>query len=122
MPRARFQNQDEWQTALASENGSGCLSFYMLPPIAALVIVGFVVFVALWSPLTPEALPVAAHNSTMLLQTSAPPVSSLLSANPTPIWSFGSSNTTSSSGISPVFTKEVQHWGNDIMHWANAAG
>ena len=145
MPRARFQNQDDWQTAAASENGSGCLSFYFLPPLAALLIAGFVAFVALKSPLTPAALPVAAHNSTMLLQTSAPPVVSLITpaqdpavlnptpapglsmgfpeagAGVTPIWSFSSDSSTSPSALSPIFTKEIQHWGNDIVRWANAA-
>ncbi|MGB8982149.1 MAG: transglycosylase SLT domain-containing protein [Anaerolineales bacterium] len=145
MPRARFQDQDDWQTAAASETGSGCLSFYILPPLAALVIAGFVAFLALRSPLSGAALPI--NNSTMLLQTSAPPVNnsvppapaavtqSLVSPTqdsalsmelvgetaPTPIWSFSSDNTTSSSGISPIFTKEIQHWGSDIVRWANTA-
>jgi soluble lytic murein transglycosylase-like protein len=127
MPRARFQDQDDWQTAAASENGSGCLSFYVLPPLAALLIAGFVAFVAFQSPLTPSALPVS--NSTMLLQTAAPPASSLLpgvqapqAGAVTPVWSSSSNNSTTSGGISPIFTKEVQHWGNDIVRWANAAG
>ncbi|HEX5807779.1 MAG TPA: transglycosylase SLT domain-containing protein [Anaerolineales bacterium] len=105
MPRARSQNQDDWQTAAAYENGSGCLSFYMLPPLAALLIVAFVALVALKSPLTPSAIPVT--NSTMLLQAAAP--------QPGESSAF-------SSGLSPIFTKEVQHWGNDIVRWANAAG
>ena len=105
MPRARSQYQDDWQTAAASENGSGCLSFYMLPPLAALLIVAFVALVALKSPLTPSALPVT--NSTMLLQAAAP---QSVAAAP----AVGS--------ISPIFTKEVQHWGNDIFRWASAAG
>lgn len=103
MSRARFQDQD-WQTAAAFEDGSGCLSFYMLPPIAALLIIGFVAFVALKSPLTPSALPIASHNSTLVLQSAAQNAAS------------------ASSGISPIFTKEIQHWGNDIVRWANAAG
>jgi len=137
MPRARFQNQEDWQTAVASENGSGCLSFYILPPLAALLIVGFVAFVALKSPLSPGALPM--NNSTMLLQTSAPPISNLIpptqapvvvtqnlvsptQASITPIWSFSfDDSSTSSSGLSPIFTKEVQYWANDIVRWANAA-
>ena len=134
MPRARFQNQDDWQTAVASENGSGCLSFYILPPLAALVIAGFVAFVAFKSPLSPAALPM--NNSTMLLQTSAPPIGSLIppaqapavgvqefpeAGATTPIWSFSSDDSTSSSGLSPIFTKEIQHWGNDIVRWAKAA-
>ncbi len=137
MPRARFQDQDDWQTAAASETGSGCLSFYVLPPLAALVIVGFVAFVALKfkSPVSSAALPMS--NSTMLIQTSVPPANNLLSAAQapaaqasgqfpekgvvTPIWSFASDNTKPTSGLSPIFTKEVQHWGNDIVRWASAA-
>jgi soluble lytic murein transglycosylase-like protein len=111
MPRARFQDQDDWQTAAASENGSGCLSFYVLPPLAALLIVGLVAIVAFKSPLTPSALPVS--NSTIVLQNAAPPVSDLaLPAQPAG----------TSTAVSPIFTKEVQHWANDIVRWANAAG
>jgi soluble lytic murein transglycosylase-like protein len=139
MSRARFQDQENWQTAVASENGSGCLTFYVLPPLAALLIVGLVVIIALKSPFTPAALPI--NNSTLVLQNSAPPISGLNSpaeapavvtqslVSPTqapgavtPIWSFLSDNrTTSSSGLSPIFTKEVQHWASDIVRWANAA-
>ena len=143
MPRARSHNQDDWQTAAASETGSGCLSFYVLPPLAALVIVGFVAIVALKSSLTPRALPM--NDSTMLLQTAAPPLSHVLPGQApavvtqslvsptqapgqfletgvvTPIWSFASDKVSSSSGLSPIFTKEVQHWGGDIVRWANAA-
>jgi soluble lytic murein transglycosylase-like protein len=114
MSRARSQDHEDWQTAVASETGSGCLSFYVLPPIAALLIVAFVAIVALKSPLSPSALPI--NNSTLALQNPAAPEGT------TPIWSTSSENSTSSSAISPIFTKEIQHWGNDIVRWANAAG
>jgi soluble lytic murein transglycosylase-like protein len=114
MSRARFQDHEDWQTAVASETGSGCLPFYALPPIAALLIVAVVAIVALKSPLSPAALPI--NNSTLVLQNSAAP------AGATPIWSISSDNATLPSGISPIFTKEIQHWGNDIVRWANAAG
>ena len=104
MSRARFLSQDDWQTAAASEDGSGCLSFYMLPPIAALLIIGLVAIVALKSPITPSALPMASHNSTLVLQSAAQNAAS------------------ASNGISPIFTKEVQHWSKDIVRWANAVG
>ena len=116
MSRARFQDQEDWQTAVASEAGSGCLSFYVLPPLAALLIVVFVAIVALKSPLSPSALPI--NNSTMVLQNSALPAAGAV----TPIWSSSSGNSTASSGLSAIFTKEVQHWSNDIVRWANAAG
>ena len=102
MSRARFQDQENWQTAV-SETGSGCLPFYALPPIAALLIVGFVVFVALKAPVSPSALPHASHNSSMVLENTV-------------------ANSSSPGRLSPIFTKEVQHWGNDIVRWANAAG
>ncbi|HSK88574.1 MAG TPA: transglycosylase SLT domain-containing protein [Anaerolineales bacterium] len=118
MPRARFQDQDDWQTAAASEQGSGCLSFYVLPPLAALVIAGFLALLALKSPLSPAAVPVS--NSTMLLQNSAVGNPTAATGAATPIWSF-SSDDTAASGLSPIFTKEIQHWSNDIIRWANAA-
>ena len=128
MPRARPQIQDDWQTAAAFETGSGCLSFYTLPPLAALVIAGFVALVALKSSLTPRALPMT--DSTMLLQTAAPSLSNMPGQTAgqfpetgavTPIWSFASEEQPSPSGLSPIFTKEVQHWGKDIVRWATAA-
>jgi soluble lytic murein transglycosylase-like protein len=100
MSRARFQDQETWQTAV-SETGSGCLPFYALPPIAALLIVALVAFVALKAPLSPSAL---SHNN--------PPMALENTVN----------NSGYSSSLSPIFTKEVQHWGNDIVRWANAAG
>jgi soluble lytic murein transglycosylase-like protein len=112
MSRARFHDQDDWQTAVASDTGSGGLPFYFLAPLAALLIVGFVALVALKSPLSPSALPRASHNSTVEQQNPA--------GTTAPIWSASSNN--SSSGLSPIFTKEIQHWGNDIVRWANAAG
>jgi soluble lytic murein transglycosylase-like protein len=115
MSRARFQDPEDWQTAVASETGSGCLSVYALPPIAALFIVILVTLVALKSPLSPSALPI--NNSTMVLQSSAAPA-----GVSTPIWSVSANSAAAPSGISPIFTKEIQHWGNDIVRWANAAG
>jgi len=117
MSRARFQDQENWQTAVASETGSGCLPFYALPPIAALLIVVFVALIALKSPLSPSALPI--NNSTMVLQSSVAPAQA---GAVTPIWSTSDVNSTSAGAISPIFTKEIQHWRKDIARWANAAG
>jgi soluble lytic murein transglycosylase-like protein len=111
MSRARFHEQDDWQTAVASKTGSGGLPFYFLAPLAALLITVFVALVALKSPLSPSALPRASYNSAVV-QNSA--------EGTTPIWSASSSS--ASSGLSPIFTKEIQHWGKDIVRWANAAG
>lgn len=99
MPRARFQNQDDWQTAAASETGSGCLSFYLLPPFAVLVIAGFLTLLALNSPISTSALPMNNPSS----------------SNPL----LASQSETSSSGLSPIFTPEIQYWGDNIIRWAN---
>src|SRR5688500_6559505 len=99
MPRARFQNQDDWQTAATSETGSGCLSFYLLPPFAVLVIAGFLTLLALNSPISTSALPMndpSASNSSLRL----------------------SQSETSSGGLSPIFTQEVQYWEDNIIQWA----
>jgi soluble lytic murein transglycosylase-like protein len=132
MPRARFQNQDDRQTAAAYETGSGCLSFYMLPVLAVFVIVGFITVLALNSPISTSA--VLIDNSTV--QSPAPSANNLVSpaqVSPasdisitqpeatTQLWNFSVGNLASSSGLSPIFTPEIQYWGEDIVRWANAA-
>src|SRR5688572_31101643 len=109
MPRARFQNQDDWQTAAASETGSGCLSFYLLPPFAVLVIAGFLTLLALNSPISTSALMINNANS-------SDPGLAITNADSQQVLSQPQ---TSSSGLSPIFTREIQHWGDDIVRWAN---
>lgn len=91
MPRARSQQFDDWQSAAADDNAGGCLSFYALPPLAVLLI----------------ACLLAALASNLPIQTSA---SSIVE----PVHN-------ASSELSPIFTREVQYWGNDIVRWANAS-
>ena len=143
MPRARFQNQDDWQTAAAYETGSGCLSFYVLPVLAVFVIVGFLTVLALNSPISTSA--VLLNNSTV--QTPISPVNNIVSPIQAPavaadnliapapasglsitqpeittqLWNFSIDNSISSSALSPIFTPEIQYWGEDIVRWANAA-
>ena len=137
MPRARFQNQDDWQTAAAYETGSGCLSFYMLPVLAVLVIAGFLTVLALNSPISTVQTPMSQHNNVVSpTQAFVPAVDNPIVRSPdsalsitqpevtTPLWNFSIDNSTSltsSSGLSPIFTPEVQYWGNNIVRWANAA-
>lgn len=101
MPRARSIHPDVWQTAAASESGSGCLSFYTLSVFSVLVIIALITALALHSP-NPVAASASTANS-----------SSLAEMN------------TSASGltsISPIFTREVQYWAPEIVKWANATG
>jgi soluble lytic murein transglycosylase-like protein len=93
MPRARpYQNDDDWQTA-AVPNGSGCLSGYLLPPLAVVLIACLLTILAFNTP----------------VQTSALPMDTTESPATTP------------NGLSPIFTREVQYWAKDIIRWANAS-
>jgi soluble lytic murein transglycosylase-like protein len=94
MPRARSYNQDDWQTAADQESASGCLSFYILPPLAGVIMVCLLTIFALRVPRDAYAA---------------------LPGNTFTPFPAGSS-------ISPIFTREVQHWSNDIVDWANSAG
>src|SRR5215217_2130424 len=67
MPRARSINQDQRQAAAASENGSGCLSVYWMPPLAALFIACMLAVFALRAPLHTSAL-----NDVVTVATSQP--------------------------------------------------
>jgi soluble lytic murein transglycosylase-like protein len=106
MPRARSIQPDVWQTAAASENGSGCLSFYTLSVLAVFVIITFITVLALHSP-----APIA--------QTSNNAASVVSNSDTAVLINTSTSGLTS---ISPIFTREVQYWGPEIIKWANAAG
>jgi soluble lytic murein transglycosylase-like protein len=140
MSRARSINKEPRQTAAASENGSGC-SVYWIPPLAALFIVCLLTIFA-WNqtihtsalPIntpTPQAtglsLPISTpeaaivDNNILVVPTSAlsmDVVNGQTEHSTTPLFELASS---SSNGISPIFTKEIQYWSNDILRWANAA-
>lgn len=109
MPRARSINQDPRQTAAAYENGSGCFSVYWMPPLAALFITCLLAAFALNAPIQTSALLTRPANSSAAAQ-------ALPAANHS-----NDPSSASTSGISPIFTREIQHWGNDIVRWANAA-
>jgi len=117
MSRARTQTHDEWQTAAAYENGSGCFSAYLIPPLAVLVIAGLLTLLALNTPTPTAALP--ADSPTPLIQSTDPSINSPEQITPAAIFSIDSS--TSKIGLSLIFTPEVQHWANDILRWAAAA-
>jgi soluble lytic murein transglycosylase-like protein len=117
MSRARFVNQDPRQTAAAREHGSGC-SVYLLTPLAAMFIVVMLAFFALRAPIPTSALrmnpPVANVMPTAPLSALVAPVQDSTTAL------FNLSNS-STPGISPIFTKQIQHWGNEIVRWSAAS-
>jgi soluble lytic murein transglycosylase-like protein len=117
MPRARTQTHAQWQTAAAYENGSGCFSSYLIPPLAVLVIAGLLTLLALNTPIPTAALP--ADSPTPLLQSNDPSINFPDQTTAAAVSSIDSSK--SPTGLSPIFTEEVQHWANDILRWAAAA-
>lgn len=92
MPRARTSIQNDRQTA-ATSTGSGCLSLFSLPMLAVILIACLIT----------------------ALSVNAPVVQ-------TPVVSAASAETPATPHrISPIFTREVQYWANDIVRWANAS-
>jgi soluble lytic murein transglycosylase-like protein len=103
-----------------------------MPPLAALLIACLLAIFALRAPLqtsalnneflvppalTPivpsESLPLPIADNTNLVVNNPPQSSNNL------LFDFTIASSPSSSAISPVFTKEIQHWANDIVRWAN---
>ena len=90
MPRARTLSQDDWQTAADQQQGSGCLSLYLLPILAVALITCLLTALSFNTPIS---TPVQSANVAI----------------------------SSSTSLSPIFTREVQHWSSDIIRWANAS-
>jgi soluble lytic murein transglycosylase-like protein len=104
-----------------------------MPPLAALLIACLLAIFALQAPIQTSALlvdpPVSpannlalavvtqelpvADNSNLVVPNNASPQSSN-----NPLFSFSIS---SSTGISPIFTKEIQYWADDIVRWSNTS-
>jgi len=97
MPRARSKiYEEDAQTAAAEQdNGSGCLSGLLLPPLAVLIIGFLLTLFALRQPVVAQAQA-----------------------------SFSTPDSTaaiSNSKLAPFFTPEVQYWGDSILRWAAAS-
>ena len=101
MPRARPSYTSDWQTA-ASAQGSGCLSGFFIPPLAVLLVGLLLAFFVkgLNTPVQAESLPLATQ-----ADASSPETSAALA----------------STGLSPIFTPEIQHWADSIIRWAAAS-
>ena len=98
MPRARTSYTSNRQTA-ASAQGSGCLSGFIVPPLAVLLVGLLLAFFVkgLSTPVQAESLPVSN------------PVNVTVGA-------------VSSTSLSPIFTPEIHHWADSITRWAADSG
>ena len=109
MPRARSSYTPDWQTA-ASAQGSGCLSGFLIPPLAVLLIGVLLAFFVkgLNIPVQAATLP----QTTTVSATQASPTL------PLPLQIVGlaadiasaEKPATSSTSLSPIFTPEVPTW------------
>jgi len=97
MPRARTSYPSNRQTA-ASVQGSGCLSGFIIPPLAVLLVGLLLAFFVrgLNTPVQAESLVSA---STVEERSAA----------------------ISSTGLSPIFTPEIHYWADSILRWAAAS-
>jgi len=97
MPRARTSYPSNRQTA-ASTQGSGCLSGFIIPPLAVLLAGLLLAFFVkgLNTPVQAESLP------------SIPTVEERPAA-------------VVSTSLSPIFTPEIHHWADSITRWAAAS-
>jgi len=141
MSRARTKIYDDHrQTAAVPEDpltearGSGCLSGFMIPPIAVLLVSCLLAAFAIRQPVTVQAQdPVDTRTITAHpTETASPP-------EPTPFFMLTPTYTPGSlepvslstsapldvsfpSGLSLIFTPEVQYWRDSLITWASAAG
>src|SRR5688572_23155753 len=166
MPPARSTTHDPGTAAAPQDQGSGCLSGFILPPLAVIVISAVLASFA-WSsdalassPAQPILLPFTQTPIPLYTETPAAPPSNtpaLAGITETAIMPPMETPTTiavaearivepaemvaelaevhagistspavnnfvaSSGSISPVFTDEVQYWGEDIVQWSAAA-
>ena len=100
MPRARTSYTSNRQTA-ASVQGSGCLSGFIIPPLAVLLVGLLLAFFVkgLSTPVQAESLPVATQANRQTVTSAA----------------------ISSTSLSPIFTPEIHYWADSITRWAAAS-
>ena len=97
MPRARTSYTSNRQTA-ASAQGSGCLSGFIIPPLAVLLVGLLLAFFVkgLSTPVQADSLPAPAK------------VQATIAAMP-------------STSLSPIFTPEIHYWADSITRWTAAS-
>lgn len=109
MPRARSSYPYEWQTA-ASTQGSGCLSGFLIPPAAVLVVGLLLAFFVKGLDIPAQAGSLASA-APILAENSSSAVGGVQAAAAQPFVS----------GISPIFRPEILYWAESIVRWATAA-
>jgi len=122
MPRARTNHTIQAAAATPPVEASGC-SFFILPPLAVLLISAVLAGLALNNPF--NIRPVESRSNQLgtpavdqpVLPNVVPPANSSVSA----ALAQAADAPALISNISPIFTREVQYWGGSISKWAAAS-
>ncbi|MBI3153564.1 MAG: transglycosylase SLT domain-containing protein [Chloroflexi bacterium] len=103
MPRARSNKTVRQTAATHYEQGSGCFSGFTIVPLTVIFVSAVLASLA-WktNPIPTTQLPPADSLAVAALPVDVPPDST-------------------STGISPIFRMEVQHWADSISEWAAAS-
>jgi len=109
MPSRYASSSSDQTTALASQGG--CLSGFLIPPLAVICIGVVLAFIWLGSGTTSTLAAAPGQSQAGLAQAAMGPV-------PT----NSSPNIVSTGSISTIFSPEIQYWGASIQAWATAAG
>jgi soluble lytic murein transglycosylase-like protein len=120
MPRARSSYPSEWQTA-APTQGTGCLTGFLIPPMAVLVVGLLMAFFVkgLNIPVQAGGLPPAALG---IVTPVAPAVSGQVGNSSLAVAVANEpAALPSSSSLAPIFTPEIHYWAESIVRWAAAA-
>jgi len=122
MPRARSSYTSDWQTA-ASSQGSGCLSGFLIPPLAVLLVGVLLAFFVkgLNIPVQAAALPQTAIEPATEDSPALPLPLQIVSLAADVVGSEKPATYSSSTSLSPIFTPEIQYWADSITRWAAAS-
>lgn len=133
MPRARSTNIYQQTVATPQEEyGSGCLSGFVLPPLAVVVVTTVFGFFAWKQPIqyVPKNLPVtpiistveaAAMPTVISIPTMSPIITIVETMAEAAIVSQPEMPVVTSTTISPIFRMEVLYWADSISKWAAAS-
>jgi len=106
---SRYSNYPNDETG--SPSGGGCLSGFLLPPLAVVLVGSILAFLLLGSGSLPAAAAASEQKNADLLQATFDTPGTTAAAEASPAGS-----------ISPVFQPEIQYWSGAIQAWAAETG
>lgn len=89
-----YEEEEYWEAV--DESGSGCLLIFLLPPVLV-ILLGILFSSFLWGTKTPPRTDVQLASANIKQDASHP-------------------------GLAPLFTPEIDYWGDEIVEWAAQTG